>query len=131
MVSRLIALARGEADCDREMVKELLRKQNVCKETALHEAVRLGSRHMVELLMAADSDLANFPRDGASPLYLSILLEYMDIARSLYLMSGGNLSYSGSNGQNALHAAVLRSQGTYCISLGNYKCYYKQYVLDF
>lgn len=109
MVSRLIALARGSGET---MVNEVLRKENMCRETALHEAVRHGSRHMVELLMAADSDLARFPRDGASPLYLAVLLEYNDIARSLYLTSGGNLSYSGSDGQNALHAAVLRNQGT-------------------
>nr|CAB3463965.1 unnamed protein product [Digitaria exilis] len=108
MVSRLIALARGSGET---MVNEVLRKENMCRETALHEAVRHGSRHMVELLMAADSDLARFPRDGASPLYLAVLLEYNDIARSLYLTSGGNLSYSGSDGQNALHAAVLRNQG--------------------
>ncbi|XP_062217655.1 ankyrin repeat-containing protein At5g02620-like [Phragmites australis] len=109
MVSRLIALARGEANIG-EMLKEVVRKENGRKETALHEAVRLGSKHTVELLMAADSELASFPKEGTSPLYLAILLERIDIVQSLYVMSGGNLSYSGPNGQNALHAAVLRGQ---------------------
>ena len=89
-----------------------MRKLNARKETPLHEAVRLGSKHMVELLMAADPELAIFPKEGPSPLYLAITLQRIDIAKSLYVMSAGNLSYSGPNGQNALHAAVLRGQGT-------------------
>jgi len=113
MVSRFIALARGEDDGNGgERLKELLRKENGRKETALHEAVRFGNKDMVDLLMLADSELASFPTDGTSPLYLAILLEEVDIVHSLYDNSHGNLSYSGPDGQNALHAAVLRSQGT-------------------
>ena len=66
---------------------------------------------MVIRLMEEDSELAGFPRDGASPLYLAILLDEVSIARSLHDMSDGNLSCGGPNGQNALHAAVLRSEG--------------------
>uniref|UniRef100_A0A0A9FU91 PGG domain-containing protein n=1 Tax=Arundo donax TaxID=35708 RepID=A0A0A9FU91_ARUDO len=109
MVSHLIALASGEAS-SAERLKEVVRIQNEHNETALHEAVRLGSKHVAELLMMVDSELASFPKEGTSPLYLAILLERIDIAESLYLKSGGNLSYSGPNGQNALHAAVLRGQ---------------------
>ncbi|CAN6360922.1 unnamed protein product [Urochloa humidicola] len=110
MVARLVALASSEASSG-ERLKEVVRKENGRKETALHEAVRLGSKHIVEILMAADLELAGFPREGgASPLYLAVLLERLDIAQSLYDMSDGNLSYSGPNGQNALHAAVLRDQ---------------------
>ncbi|VAH86668.1 unnamed protein product [Triticum turgidum subsp. durum] len=61
--------------------------------------------------MAADSELACFPKDGAtSPLYLAVLHDRPDIAQTLYEKSGGHLSYSGPDGQNALHAAALRSQ---------------------
>ncbi|KAL6640799.1 hypothetical protein ACP70R_021922 [Stipagrostis hirtigluma subsp. patula] len=108
MVSRLIALAKGEASI--EMLKDVVRRENKLQETALHEAVRLGSKHIVELLMAADSELAGYPKEGTSPLYVAIMLAHRDIAQSLYDLSGGNLSYSGPNGQNALHAAVLRGQ---------------------
>lgn len=115
MVARLIALASGEDDGSGggggERLKEVVRKENKKKETALHDAVRHGSKHTVDLLMEADSELALFPKQGPSPLYLAVLLERLDIAKSLYVMSGGNLSYSGPNGQNALHAAVLRGQG--------------------
>lgn len=115
MVAHLIALASGGEDGgggSGERLKEVVRKENGRKETALHDAVRHGSKHTVDLLMEADSELALFPKQGTSPLYLAVLLERLDIAKSLYVMSGGNLSYSGPNGQNALHAAVLRGQGT-------------------
>ncbi|CAL4990819.1 unnamed protein product [Urochloa decumbens] len=109
MISHLIALASGE-DNSANRLKEVIRIQNGLSETALHEAVRLGCCDMAELLMVADSELANFPQEGMSPLYLAILLEKADISELLYHKSGGNLSYSGPNGQNALHAAVLRGQ---------------------
>ena len=115
MVARLIALASGGEDGgggSGERFKEVVRKENGRKETALHDAVRHGNKPTVDLLMEADSELALFPKQGTSPLYLAVLLERLDIAKSLYVMSGGNLSYSGPNGQNVLHAAVLRGQGT-------------------
>ncbi|KAF8697390.1 hypothetical protein HU200_035986 [Digitaria exilis] len=108
MVSHLIDLA-NKAD-EGLVVKELVRVENRLGETALHEAVRVGHRGMVIRLMEEDAELAGFPRDGASPLYLAILLDQAGIARSLHDMSDGNLSYGGPNGQNALHAAVLRSE---------------------
>ncbi|VAI35614.1 unnamed protein product [Triticum turgidum subsp. durum] len=67
---------------------------------------------IVKLLMGADPELANYPADGISPLYLAILLEKSTIALTLYDMSDGNLSYSGADGQNALHVAVLRDRDT-------------------
>ncbi|KAE8771510.1 ankyrin repeat-containing protein [Hordeum vulgare] len=115
MVSRLIDLARsGDVDDETaagERLTKFLRRENGCSETALHEAVRIESNYIVELLMAADSELACFPsHDGASPLYLAVLHDRVDIAQTLYQKSGGCLSYSGPDGQNALHAAALRSQ---------------------
>ncbi|CAM0947777.1 unnamed protein product [Alopecurus aequalis] len=111
MVSHLLALARSDDDGAGERLKELLRTENQYKETALHEAVRIGSDRIVGLLMEADSELACFPKDGGtSPLYLAALHDLADIAHILHKKSGGYLSYTGPDGQNALHAAALRSQ---------------------
>ncbi|KAK1614538.1 hypothetical protein QYE76_020055 [Lolium multiflorum] len=106
MVLRLISQVTNE-----DARHELLRKENGRKETALHEAVRIGDNRIVDLLMTADLQLANYPSESISPLYLAILLEKYTIAMTLYETSKGNLSYSGPNGQNALHAAVHRSKG--------------------
>lgn len=122
MVSHLIGLARDEG-----RVKEALGKQNMEGETALHEALRLADKatvgDMVRMLTEAHDELARVsPADGASPLYLAIWLGHDDIAERLHRQDEG-LSYSGRNGQNALHAAVLRSTReldfttlTYCIA---------------
>nr|XP_051209471.1 uncharacterized protein LOC127326725 [Lolium perenne] len=117
MVTFLVDLARGN---DANTVKALLEKQNNRRWTVLHEAVRAGNNHIVKLLMEADPELASFPQDGTSPLYLAILLENKIIAKTLYEKSKGILSYSGPNGQNALHAAVLRGKGTLVHFLSNF-----------
>uniref|UniRef100_A0ACD5XYN1 Uncharacterized protein n=1 Tax=Avena sativa TaxID=4498 RepID=A0ACD5XYN1_AVESA len=85
-------------------------------------------RTIVKLLMGADPELANYPVDGISPLYLAILLGKSTIALTLYDRSGGNLSYSGADGQNALHVALLRDTAIHgggfkmsCALLGNPK----------
>nr|XP_034600562.1 protein ACCELERATED CELL DEATH 6-like isoform X2 [Setaria viridis] len=107
MVSQLIQLARGD-----NAVERLLRMENAKKETALHEAVRICDNPLVKVLLKADSKLATFPKQGTSPLYLSVLLEQDAIAQTLHDMSeDNNISYSGPSGQNALHAAVLRRPG--------------------
>uniref|UniRef100_A0ACD5VJ44 Uncharacterized protein n=1 Tax=Avena sativa TaxID=4498 RepID=A0ACD5VJ44_AVESA len=111
MVSQLIRLARDEGGGDR--VKAVLGKQNQQGETALHDALRLADRRTVEAMVsrltAADDQLARVTSaDDTSPLYLAILLGHDDIAQQLHHKDQG-LSYSGPNGQNALHAAVLRS----------------------
>jgi ankyrin repeat protein len=108
MVSHVIGLARGE-----NRVECLLRKENNSKETALHEAVRIGDNDIVKELLMADPKLARFPEEGPSPLYLAIFLEEGSIAHTLYDKSEDHApSYSGPDGQNALHAAVMRRTGT-------------------
>ncbi|XP_015612000.1 uncharacterized protein [Oryza sativa Japonica Group] len=120
MVSCLIDLARGGGGDGNssssssnnggstDRVKELLETENELKETALHEAVRIGDNAMVELLLQEYPELASFPKDGTSPLFLAILLQENIIVETLYSKSNKKLSYSGQKGQNALHAAVLR-----------------------
>ncbi|KAL5200942.1 hypothetical protein ABZP36_035296 [Zizania latifolia] len=113
IVSRLIDLARGNDKDDSSMnifVKKLLETENELKETVLHEAVRNGDNDMVELLMEEDPELASYPEDGTSALFLAIMLEEDTIVETLYSKSNQKLSYSGQNGQNALHAAVLRGE---------------------
>uniref|UniRef100_M8AZQ6 Uncharacterized protein n=1 Tax=Aegilops tauschii TaxID=37682 RepID=M8AZQ6_AEGTA len=110
MVRHLITLARDE-NTGVNRVKELLEVENSLKETALHQAVRIVNNDIVKLLMEENSELASFPKDGTSPLYLAILLEEDIIVETLYNASHMKLSYSGQNGQNALHAAVLRGTG--------------------
>lgn len=111
MISQLIDLANGEGH-NTDDVKELLRTKNNLEETALHEAVRLGNKDMINMLMAEDSCLAHVPNEGISPLYLAVVLGKADVSKLLYDLSEGVLSYSGADGQNALHAAVLRGKGT-------------------
>ncbi|TVU03427.1 hypothetical protein EJB05_51028, partial [Eragrostis curvula] len=86
MISLLIALASDESSSG-ERFKEVVRMENGHKETALLQAIRFGSNHIAELLMAADSELANFPKEGMSPLYLAVFLEQVDTAKSLYRTS--------------------------------------------
>uniref|UniRef100_A0A8R7UKV3 Uncharacterized protein n=1 Tax=Triticum urartu TaxID=4572 RepID=A0A8R7UKV3_TRIUA len=74
-------------------------------------------KNIVKLLMGADPELANYPADGVSPLYLAILLGKSTIALILYDKSGGNLSYSGADGQNALHIDVLPHRDSVMIEL--------------
>ncbi|RLN29456.1 hypothetical protein C2845_PM05G15980 [Panicum miliaceum] len=105
MVGHLIGLATPETKV------QLLRKENHCKETALHEAVRIGNNAIVLDLLTADPMLARFPEDGTSPLYLAILLKMDSIVETLLGKDNNALSCSGPNGQNVLHAAVLRGPG--------------------
>uniref|UniRef100_A0ACD5WFJ8 Uncharacterized protein n=1 Tax=Avena sativa TaxID=4498 RepID=A0ACD5WFJ8_AVESA len=112
MVRHLIGLARDEDDTSVNTVKELLEMENKLQETALHQAVRVGNNDIVKLLMEENSELASLPKLGTSPLYLAILLQEDIIVETLYNASHMKLSYSGQNGQNALHAAVLRGTGT-------------------
>jgi ankyrin repeat protein len=143
MVSRLIHLAGAPQDQRPNEKFTLLRMENNCRETALHEAIRfedgriLGSKDIkalfandrpeaekimvfvekqgtpiVKELMLADSRLADYPVGGISPFYLAILLGKSTIALTLYNKSHGNLSYSGADGKNALHVAVLRNTDT-------------------
>ncbi|VAH84967.1 unnamed protein product [Triticum turgidum subsp. durum] len=64
----------------------------------------------VDELMTADPFLARVPENGTSPLFLAVSLRHEKIVRELYERDK-KLSYSGPDGQNALHAAVLRSRG--------------------
>nr|XP_025876024.1 E3 ubiquitin-protein ligase mib1-like [Oryza sativa Japonica Group] len=123
MVRRLIAMAKDEAGDDdhddhddggerrrqRAAVELLLRAQNKRGETALHEAIRSNSRDLVvDELLSHDPELARVPGEegGTSPLYLAISLRRFEVAKKLHERDE-QLSYSGPQGRNALHVAVL------------------------
>uniref|UniRef100_M8CDN3 Uncharacterized protein n=1 Tax=Aegilops tauschii TaxID=37682 RepID=M8CDN3_AEGTA len=117
MVTHLLGLARP-GDGDETGLKEILRAQNGKGETVLHEAIRLEDKDMVGVLLSADSQLARVPlADGASPLYLALLLGLGDIARQLF-EGDQELSYSGPDGQNAFHAAILGRQAKVVLCKG-------------
>lgn len=109
LISGLATSEDDDQETDHRKHK-LLREVNGLQETALHDAVRVRDEKMVEKLMELDPELSNYPKDqGVSPLYLSILLHEDRIAQTLHRQSNGNLSYSGLNGQNALHIAIHRN----------------------
>ncbi|CAL4894283.1 unnamed protein product [Urochloa decumbens] len=117
MVARLLELAaaaggEGEGEA-RARARALVRARNKRGETALHEAVRFcGHDHeMVRALMREDRWLASVvANDGTSPMYLACSLGRKTIARELH-QRGHGISYSGPDGQNALHAAVIHDKG--------------------
>ncbi|KAL6606461.1 hypothetical protein ACP70R_042114 [Stipagrostis hirtigluma subsp. patula] len=115
MVACLVALATGSGKTKKE---ELLRLRNKRGETAMHQAVRAASKACIDQLMSVDPELACVPPpgeedEGASPLYLAVSLDDMEIARHLFFrMSKSKLSsYSGPGGRNVLHVAVSRGKG--------------------
>lgn len=135
LVSSLIGLAKVDGK-----VQSLLRMENNKNDTVLHEAVRMGDKKMVKYLLRADPELASFPTNGISPLYLAIQLiddrailrkedkqesddhlkknEERSMAQTLHDEGkDGFLSYLGPNGQNALHAAVVRRSPGFIKSL--------------
>ncbi|CAL9061476.1 unnamed protein product [Musa banksii] len=84
--------------------------------TALHEATWNGHRAVVELLMSAAPDLADVENDtGVSALYMAAERGSVEIAKEL--LKSPTASDEGPRGQKALHAAVLRSYGTYPYSV--------------
>ncbi|XBI81064.1 hypothetical protein VPH35_090063 [Triticum aestivum] len=110
MAALLVELARGEQVAGEDgRVETLVRMQNGLEETALHEATRAAQMPTMAELMAADPFLARVPDDGTAPLFLAVSLRHEEIARELHERDK-KLSYSGPDGQNALHAAVLRSR---------------------
>ncbi|WVZ82101.1 hypothetical protein U9M48_029403 [Paspalum notatum var. saurae] len=92
-------------------LKKAVRRRNDRDETALHTAVGAGDNAIVELLMWAHPELGQMTCLDISPIYQAVSLGREDIAEAMRDISQNfatALSYSGPNGQNALHAAVLQ-----------------------
>lgn len=107
--------------------QEDLMARNLDGETAMHEAVRNGHFLILQGLMSRDSGLAAVVNEnGVSPLYLAVASNRADmvkvlIGKSSHGVTPATVSYSGPDGQTALHAAVYISKGnlkfTSCIGV--------------
>ncbi|KAK3433981.1 hypothetical protein EUGRSUZ_D01257 [Eucalyptus grandis] len=90
--------------------KELLRKQNLHKDTALHHAVRGGHHWVVKLMIKEDSQLCSFTNAAdESPLYIAAdrgLSCTTELILGTFSLSS---SHKGPKGLTALHAGISLS----------------------
>ncbi|XP_048327627.1 uncharacterized protein LOC112491287 [Ziziphus jujuba] len=90
---------------------DIIRMKNLKeKDTALHVAVKNGHFAVAKLLMEKDPgslDLVN--DDNESPLFLAVEGGFLNIAQHI-LLQFPSAPCRGSNGMNALHAAVIRAR---------------------
>lgn len=120
MVQLLVNVAsRGDIERQQIDVRTMLRMRDLVKEdTALHVAVRNGHVGVAKLLINADLELLEL-LNGAneSPLFLAVEGGFLDIAKLIIEKSRfyDRPLCGGSNGMNALHAAVIRTHhGKFC-----------------
>ncbi|KAF9672947.1 hypothetical protein SADUNF_Sadunf11G0097300 [Salix dunnii] len=86
---------------------DMLRQGNKENNTVLHEAVRNGNLSVVQLLLRVDPTLACFENyAGESPLFVAAREGKKDILNQI-LISTQSSAHGGSDGQTALHAAVI------------------------
>uniref|UniRef100_J3MW48 PGG domain-containing protein n=1 Tax=Oryza brachyantha TaxID=4533 RepID=J3MW48_ORYBR len=118
MVRKLVGLSKdGDGAGAAAATAAMLRTENESRETALHEAIRFDSVAMVRELLEEDPGQL-VCGSGTSPLYLAVLLGRGKIVEQIHAIVAGSsasskqLSFSGPGGQTAMHAAVLRGQGT-------------------
>ena len=111
---RLLIDSAGDVESEQNYVRTMLRKRDLAKEdTALHVCVRNGHLGVAKLLTDADQGLLDvFNRANESPLFLAVEGGFLDIAK--FIMEKCRFSISmpsccGSNGMNALHAAVIQT----------------------
>ncbi|XP_030958764.1 ankyrin repeat-containing protein ITN1-like [Quercus lobata] len=92
----------------------LLRKQNLERNTALHEAIRYDHYNIVELLIQKDPRLTSITNNaGESPLFLAVDRRFYKIALHIIDTPGDHLpSYKGRKRKNVLHAAVINRAKT-------------------
>ncbi|KAJ3705212.1 hypothetical protein LUZ61_008917 [Rhynchospora tenuis] len=109
MVSLLISFAEHEHQVGEN---SLLTARNVHGETALHEAVRVGHRDIVnKLILSEPSLLGIVDAEGVSPLYLATMTNDLEIVQIHTREDPSMVSCTGPKGQTALHAAVLEHTG--------------------
>ncbi|PON63893.1 Transmembrane protein [Parasponia andersonii] len=88
-----------------------VRKANVEKNTALHEAVKNGHIDIVRFLIEKDSVLASLTNNaGESPLFLALDRKFSEIALFILEKTFPICSFSGRNGMTVMHAAIIRNK---------------------
>ncbi|XP_048141853.1 ankyrin repeat-containing protein At5g02620-like [Rhodamnia argentea] len=100
------AIENGHVDA----CKELLRKPNSHKDTALHYAVRGGHDGVVKLLIEEDPQLCDITNAAdVSPLYLAADRGHLDIIEMILGACSLSSSHKGPKGFTILHATIDRS----------------------
>ncbi|XP_060675885.1 uncharacterized protein LOC125421638 [Ziziphus jujuba] len=106
----LLVMGVSNNDMESQLHADLLRMKNLNqRDTALHVAVKNGNFAVAKLLMEKDAGLLDLV-NGAneSPLFLAVEGSFLDIAQHI-LQHFPSAPCCGSNGMNALHAAVIRT----------------------
>ncbi|CAN6545475.1 unnamed protein product [Malus baccata var. baccata] len=96
---------------DGEAYKKLLRMPNLEMDTALHVAVRYNHAGVAKILLSADPELCcSFYSTRESPLFLAVRVGSTSIADYILKKTPDHesLSFQGTNGVTALHAAATR-----------------------
>ena len=107
MIEHLITCANGR---EVEAKMELLRMENLEKNTALHEAIKNDYYDIMQLLIKEDPGLTSLTNNaGESPLFLAVDRGFYKIAIHI-LEAVPECSNVGRKGMNVLHAAVIRPQ---------------------
>jgi len=81
-------------------------KQNIEKNTALHEAAFKGSKELVDLLIASRADVRKQNTSGKTPLHRAVTGNHLGVAKSL-LDNGADLNIQDSLGYSPAHYATF------------------------
>ncbi|CAB4308126.1 unnamed protein product [Prunus armeniaca] len=107
LVRETLSMSQVDFGNTNNSMTETLRTRNRGNNTVLHEAVRNGHTKVAEFLLKMDPKLACFENEaGESPLYLAARGGLLDILNQI-LQSSPSSAHGGSDGQTALHAAVV------------------------
>ncbi|CAL8151517.1 unnamed protein product [Prunus armeniaca] len=107
LVRETLSMSQVDFGNTNNSMTETLRTRNRGNNTVLHEAVRNGHTKVAEFLLKMDPKLACFENEaGESPLYLAAREGLLDILNQI-LQSSPSSAHGGSDGQTALHAAVV------------------------
>ncbi|XP_060672454.1 uncharacterized protein LOC112491415 [Ziziphus jujuba] len=102
-------LIGGLEDIESHQADTIRMKNLKEKDTALHVAIKNGNFGVAKLLMEKDPGLLELVNNAnESPLFLAVEGGFLDIAQHI-LQQFPSAPCCGSNGMNALHAAVIRA----------------------
>ncbi|XP_021316343.1 ankyrin repeat-containing protein At5g02620 isoform X2 [Sorghum bicolor] len=101
------SLAPSFLRCYRDLhLSEAILKQDKQGNNALHHAIRSGHRELALELIAAEPALSKaVNKYDESPMYIAVMRNYKDVSEKL-LEIPDSAHLGGTNGHNALHAAV-------------------------
>ena len=102
------AAARFPASSSANTVEAFVRQGDEKKNTALHEAVRMGNMAAAQVLVKADPNHRHTQNsDGETPIYIAVKLGHLDILKMMCAILKAP-AFEGPDGRTALHAAVTR-----------------------